>query len=121
MHSGDLIILYTMSRCIPPYGAHCPSRNTPQRDLRKPGDWIWGDLVAHSTGEKRRIQENPGKSRKIQENSGKSRRTKKKPGENRRTLKTPDNFGESLAYSNKVAQNEFMDKIIASLTKVNNE
>ena len=48
MHSGNLIILYTMYRCIPSYGAHCPSRNTPQRDLRKRGDWIWGDLVAHS-------------------------------------------------------------------------
>ena len=49
MHSGNLIILYTMSGCIPSYGAHCPSRNTPQRYLRKRGDWIWGDLVAHSS------------------------------------------------------------------------
>jgi hypothetical protein len=48
MHSGNLIILYTMSRCIPTYGVHCLSINTPQRDLRKRGDWIWGDLVAHS-------------------------------------------------------------------------
>ena len=48
MHSGNLIILCTMSGCIPPYGVHCPSRNTPQKDFRKPGDWIWGDLVAHS-------------------------------------------------------------------------
>ena len=30
MHSGNLIILYTMSRCIPSYGVHCLSRNTPQ-------------------------------------------------------------------------------------------
>jgi hypothetical protein len=53
MHSGNLIILYTMSRCIPSYGVHCLSRNTPQipqRDLRKRGDWIWEDLVAHSIG-----------------------------------------------------------------------
>ena len=48
MHLGNLIILYTMSGCIPSYGVYCPSRNTPQRDLRKRGDWIWGDLVAHS-------------------------------------------------------------------------
>jgi hypothetical protein len=51
MHSGNLIILYTMSRCIPSYGVHCPSRNTPQRNLRKRGDWIWGDLVAHSSSQ----------------------------------------------------------------------
>ena len=53
MHSGNLIILYTMSRCIPSYGVHCLSRNTPQipqRYLRKRGDWIWEDLVAHSIG-----------------------------------------------------------------------
>ena len=48
MHSGNLVILYTMSGCIPSYGVHCPSRNTPQRNLRKRGDLIWGDLVAHS-------------------------------------------------------------------------
>ena len=48
MHSGNLIILYTMSRCIPSYGVHCPSRNTPQRNLRKR---IWGDLVAHSSSQ----------------------------------------------------------------------
>ena len=51
MHSGNLIILYTMSRCIPTYGVHCLSINTPQRDLRKRGDWIWEDLVAHSSAQ----------------------------------------------------------------------
>ena len=49
MHSGNLVILYTMSGCIPSYGVHCPSRNSPQRNLRKRGDLIWGDLVAHSS------------------------------------------------------------------------
>ena len=49
MHSENLVILYTMSGCIPSYGVHCPSRNTPQRNLRKRGDLIWGDLVAHSS------------------------------------------------------------------------
>ena len=51
MHSGNLVILYTMSGWIPSYGVHCPSRNTPQRNLRKQGDLIWGDLVAHSQNE----------------------------------------------------------------------
>ena len=56
MHSGNLVILYTMSGCIPSYGVHCPSRNTPQRNLMKRGDLIWGDLVAHSLSQTKLMQ-----------------------------------------------------------------
>ena len=70
------------------------------------------------TGKSSKIQKNLGKLRKIQENPEEQKKNQEKIGE---LWKNPDNFGGSLGYSNKVAQNAFMDKTIASLTKVLNE